>query len=141
MKRDRGFSLLELLIVVAIILIIATIAIPSLLRSRQAANESAAVAELRTINTAQITYLSSAQGNFGNITQLISAGLLDSRFNGVMSGYNFTITSSGSDYTATATPASTSNGRYGYYSTPDAVIRYSTAASLAPTGQAGMPVN
>jgi prepilin-type N-terminal cleavage/methylation domain-containing protein len=142
MKRaEKGFSLLELLNVVAIILIIATIAIPSLVRSRQAANESAAVAELRTINTAQITYLSSAQGNYGNITQLVSAGLLDSRFNGTMSGYNFTIQSGGGDYTATATPASASNGRYGYYSTPDAVIRYSTAASLAPTGQAGNPVN
>jgi prepilin-type N-terminal cleavage/methylation domain-containing protein len=101
-QKERGFSLLELLIVVAIILIIATIAIPSLLRSRQAANESAAVAELRTINTAQITYLSSAQGNYGNITQLVTAGLLDSRFNGTVSGYNFTITSSGADYTATA---------------------------------------
>ena len=69
-KGNKGFSLLELLIVVAIILIIATIAIPSLLRSRQAANESAAVADLRTINTAQITYLSSAQGNYGTVAQL-----------------------------------------------------------------------
>src|SRR5215475_4806553 len=111
-KSAKGFSLLELLIVVAIILIIATIAIPSLLRSRQAANESAAVAELRTINTAQITYLSGAQGNYGSVANLVSAGLLDSRFNGVMSGYNFTITTSGADYTATATPASASNGRY-----------------------------
>src|SRR5262244_931379 len=100
MKIDKGFSLLELLIVVAIILIIATIAIPSLLRSRQAANESAAVAELRTINT--------AQGNYGNITQLVSMGLLDSRFNGTLSGYNFSITSTGADYTAYANPSSTS---------------------------------
>ena len=60
MKNSRGFSLLELLIVVAIILIIATIAIPSLLRSRQAANESASVANVRTVNTAEVTYLSSA---------------------------------------------------------------------------------
>ena len=140
-KADKGFSLLELLIVVAIILIIATIAIPSLLRSRQAANESAAVAELRTINTAQITYLSSSQGNYGDITQLMATGLLDSRFGGVLSGYNFAITSSGADYTATATPASTSTGRYGYYSTPDAVIRFSTDSALAPSGQVGMPVN
>jgi len=143
-KSTKGFSLLELLIVVAIILIIATIAIPSLLRSRQAANESAAVAELRTINTAEITYLSSSGGYFGDATMLVSAGLLDSRFNSgaPLSGYNFAITNGGTDYTAVATPASSTMGRYGYYTTPDAVIRYSSIATLAPTaGQAGNPVN
>ena len=86
MKKSRGFSLLELLIVVAIILIIATIAIPSLLRSRQAANESGAVANLRTINTAQVTYMSGAQGSYGGLADLITAGLLDTRFNGAVSG-------------------------------------------------------
>src|SRR5262245_8119558 len=80
MKSNRGFSLLELLIVVAIILIIATIAIPSLLRSRQAAQESSAVAQIRTINTAEVTYLSSAAGNYGSIPELVTAGLLDNRF-------------------------------------------------------------
>jgi len=140
MKNNKGFSLLELLIVVAIILIIATIAIPSLLRSRQAANESAAVANLRTINTAQVTYLSGSGGNYGSVTNLVTAGLLDSRFSGTVSGYNFTVTASGADYTANATPASTNTGRYGYYSTPDGVVRYATTSTLAPAGSTGAPV-
>jgi prepilin-type N-terminal cleavage/methylation domain-containing protein len=145
MRKNAGFSLLELLIVVAIILIIATIAIPSLLRSRQAAQESSAVAQLRTINTAEVTYLSSNAGAYGSIPELITAGLLDGRFSGSVSGYSFTVTASGSDYTANASPTSTNAGRYGYYSTPDAVVRFATATSTNcnpcfPTGLSGNPV-
>jgi len=138
MKRNnKGFSLLELLIVVAIILIIATIAIPSLLRSRQAANESAAVANLRTINTAEVTYLSSSGGNYGDLPALVSAGLLDSTFTaGVKAGYNFNVAASGQDYTATAIPASSNTGRFGYYSSPDAVVRYSSHPTASMVGSA-----
>ncbi|HTA23732.1 MAG TPA: prepilin-type N-terminal cleavage/methylation domain-containing protein, partial [Terriglobales bacterium] len=57
-RKPKGFSLIELLIVVAIILIIAAIAIPNLLRARIAANESSAVSSVRTMNTAQVTYQS-----------------------------------------------------------------------------------
>ena len=145
MNDNRGFSLLELLIVVAIILIIATIAIPSLLRSRQAAQESSAVAQVRTINTAEVTYLSSNQGSYGDVPSLITQGFIDSRFTASVSGYNFAVTASGTDYTVTATPTSTNAGRYGYYSLPDAVIRYQTGTSTTcnpcfPTNASGAPV-
>jgi prepilin-type N-terminal cleavage/methylation domain-containing protein len=150
MGKNRGFSLLELLIVVAIILIIATIAIPSLLRSRQAAQESSAVSNIRTINTAEVTYLSSNGGNYGSLPELVTAGLLDARFGATtgVSGYNFAVTASGSDYTATAMPTSANAGRWAYFSLPDAVVRYSTATSgcggpggnCFPTGMSGQPV-
>jgi type II secretory pathway pseudopilin PulG len=122
------------------ILIIATIAIPSLLRSRQAANESAAVANLRTINTAEVTYLSSSGGNYGEIGDLVRTGLLDSSFEGTKAGYSFAVQADGTEYTATATPASSNTGRWGYFSTTDAVVRYSTQEYLSPTSQAGEPV-
>jgi type II secretory pathway pseudopilin PulG len=125
---------------IAVILIVATIAIPSLLRSRQVANEAAAVANLRTINTAEVTYLSTSRGNYGDLDALISAGLLDERFDSTVSGYTFHILSDGGDYTAIAQPTSQNVGRFGYYSTPDGVVRYSLEESLAPTDMSGKAV-
>lgn len=130
--RTPGFSLLELLIVVAIILIIATIAIPSLLRSRQSANESGAVSALRMVNTAQITYMTANGGIFGNFSDLVSGSLLDPRFAAAtptVGGYTFTINlfSGNRDYSVEADPAATATGRYDYYSAGlDAVVRYKT---------------
>ncbi len=149
LMRNKGFSLLELLIVVAIILIIATIAIPSLLRSRQfpsllrsrqSAQESSAVSQLRTFNTSEVSYISNNQGNYGDIPSLIGQGWLDSRFVGSISGYNFTAAVSAGDYTASATAVSVNAGRFDYYTRPDYVIRYSTDPARAPAGLSGEPV-
>jgi type II secretory pathway pseudopilin PulG len=130
---------------IPVILIVAAIAIPSLLRARQAAQESAAVLNLRTINSAESTYFSSEGGKYGTIPQLIDAGLLDARYAGPVSGYTFSVTASRSEYLATARPISSNTGRYGYMSTTDAMVRYqteptSTCNPCFPSGQAGQPV-
>ena len=130
MKKSRGFSLLELLIVVAIILIIATIAIPSLLRSRQAANESGAVSNLRAINTAQVTYVSS-NGNYGTFANLEGGGLMDSRFSAdglIVGGYAYTLYGGGTGNYQVSAVVNGTRGRFNYYSGTDGVIRYRDAA-------------
>jgi type IV pilus assembly protein PilA len=103
-KREQGFSLIELLIVVAIILIIAAIAIPNLLRSRMAANEASAVGSIRTINTAEVTYDSTYGDDYANALPLLggAAGVaatcnnaeivdpvLSANNPSIKSGYNF----------------------------------------------------
>ena len=109
MKNQKGFSLVELLVVVIIIAIIAAIAIPNLLASRRAANEASAVSTLRTIHSAQATYNASTSPNIysdGNdLTGLVDTTLNSTPF--TKSGYTFTMvaqTNTGATYCMTAAP-------------------------------------
>jgi Tfp pilus assembly protein PilE len=131
------------LAIVPLILIAATILIPTLIRSRQAAHEAAAIATLWSINTAEETYKSTSNGRFGQVADLIDKNLLDSNIRSSISGYSYTVTVSaaGTEFTATAEPADTGQGRYGYFITTNGEVRYSNEPDLAPTGAAGKPVH
>jgi type IV pilus assembly protein PilA len=162
MRKQKGFSLIELLIVVAIILIIAAIAIPNLLRARMAANESSAVASIRTINTGMVTYNTSyptvgfatALTNLGGVAPCtpssVTACLIDSVLSGgTKSGYNFAATGAGGpplvQYYATATAITLNQtGIRSFCAFEDAVVRVQpTGAAIASEAacQALLPLN
>ena len=142
MKKQSGFSLIELLIVVAIILIISAIAIPNYLRSRMQANEASAVGSLRMINTSAVTY-SSTYLNQGFPANLVDMGganpcsatstsaciLEDTIAQGTKSGYSFLWTGDGAapsvSYSLTATPLTVGGSGQRQFCTDQAgVIRF-----------------
>ena len=134
-RKRRGFSLIELMIVIAIILIIATIALPKLNRAKMYAHETAAIKTLQTIHTAQTQY----QSQFGrfavSLTELgppqsgqpgpQSADLIDNNLaTGEKSGYKFTVTGNQSGYVISAVPvAYNSTGSRTFYSDQTMQIR------------------
>ena len=150
-RNQRGFSLIELLIVVAIILIIAAIAIPNLLRSKMAANEASAVGSLRTLNTACITYSPTYGGypstlatmggeDSGSLPTSTAAQLIDNVLQtGIKTGYSFSFSAAAADsagnidsYIITASPIKpgTTGIRY-FYTDQTGVIRANSAGAAA----------
>jgi type IV pilus assembly protein PilA len=150
-SKQKGFSLIELLIVVAIILIIAAIAIPNLLRARMAANESSAVGSLRTIVTSEFNYQQTYGIGYAPLTNLGSvapcapatlatsaaACLVDSQLSGgTKSGYNVTTpapaavgtaAAPNNTFTAVAVPTVIGqSGQRGFYTDQSGVIRFTT---------------
>jgi prepilin-type N-terminal cleavage/methylation domain-containing protein len=150
-NNQRGFSLIELLIVVAIILIIAAIAIPNLLRSKMAANEASAVASLRTYNTTIVAYQTTyatdpdtSRAQLGPVTSSTapssaSADLVDSLLGAAApakSGYNFSYAPIAgppvTQYTILATPQSSSAGQR-YFMTNQSGVIYQTSDGKVPS--------
>jgi prepilin-type N-terminal cleavage/methylation domain-containing protein len=135
LRRRRGFSLIELLIVIAIILIIITIALPRLSRARMYSQETAAIGALRTLHTAQVQYYSQYGKYAASLTELgppasgaaspAAADLIGNDLSGGdKSGYKFALTGNQAGYVINANPlAFGSSGSRTFYSDQSMVIR------------------
>ncbi|HWP41747.1 MAG TPA: prepilin-type N-terminal cleavage/methylation domain-containing protein [Blastocatellia bacterium] len=136
-KSPKGFSLIELLFVVAIIGIIAAIAIPALARARKAANASSAIQTLRTIVTAEHLY-EIKNKSYGSLSDIGGEEAIDSVLaSGSKSGYTFTLTVSpdGKKYACTATPQDQPEALDHFFVDETGVIRYNTGAPADPNSQ------
>jgi prepilin-type N-terminal cleavage/methylation domain-containing protein len=148
MKNQQGFSLVELLIVVAIIAIIAAIAVPSLLTSRMAANEAGGIQGCRTAGSAEVAYASTNNAQYALIQALTDGNYLDTRYLTGLNGYVFTEDQTVTGGTAggntvptgfgfIATP-DTGAGRYIYGIGPDQVVRYQGLGTSGTTDPVGL---
>lgn len=144
-KKTKGFSLIELLIVVAIILIIAAIAIPNLLRARRSANEGSATASMRTLGSGELLYRST-NGSFTNLTGLAGDSIIDNVLgSGTKSGYLFTATAGTSpdlQFTAYGSPSvitgPTQTGARQYFTDETMVVRFAVGgAATSASGAIG----
>lgn len=133
MRKRAGFTLVEIMIVVAIIALLAAIAIPNLLRARLNANESAAIAAMQTLSTAAQSYRSANPTYPAVLTNLSSATppYIDSVLgSGAKQGYNFALTGLTNAFTATASPSTvgTTGSRY-FFVDESGVVRFSASAT------------
>ncbi len=137
MKKEQGFSLIELLIVVAIIAIIAAIAVPSMLTARMAANEAGAIQGCRTLGSAEMASAAVNNQQFTDLAGLVAGNFVDSRFSGAgFNGYEYAdeLGTDNMTFRFDSTPVSSgSTGRYEYFVDESMVVRYGDSA---PTGLA-----
>lgn len=131
MRREEGFTLIELMIVVAIIAIIAAIAIPSLLNARKAGNEASAISSLRTLTTVNEQYRTRFQNYAGDLSDLNDEGYIDSVLGaGQKSGYSFTYRMTNGSWTCAASPVSSGNdGDRHFFVDQSGIIRFNGAAA------------